>query len=333
MDFTRRQLLQWMAATAAGGAMIPALEGLARAMSAQEDSAPILWINEDGDHLNLLVLLGGDMPPFLELAANHWNLVHYDPLTGVDAKPHGALKGAPVVILEVLPKEAELSGEPPWPFSEIAEAKAAILLGTGACYGDLHQSSEDLDRLEQYCRRHNTPVIKLPGVPVAPHHLVGTLSHLELMGFPDLDRHQRPVLYYGETVCNRCEWRGHLERGQFAGQFGQPGCLMPMGCKGPVTHNSCAVVKWNGGENWCVGAGGPCTGCSEPGYPDHAGLGLYGRLPGDRQGMHSALLQNLRGLGWSFFALATVGMGLRSLRGAFSPGAPRHIRSSQLGGE
>jgi len=63
--------------------------------------------------------------------------------------------------------------------------------------------------------------------------------------------------------------------------LGQPGCLNSLGCNGQNTSADCAVRQWNAGEklgedgvvgvvgeNWCIGAGGPCLGCTEPTFPD-----------------------------------------------------------------
>jgi hydrogenase small subunit len=164
------------------------------------------------------------------------------------------------------------------------------------------------------CRVEKTPLIKLPGIPVPPHHLIGTLSHLQFVGFPRLDAQYRPELYYGETVCATCERRGDLESGRFASALGRTGCLFRLGCRGPITHNTCSSARWNGGVNWCVGAGGPCTGCAEPGYPDHGGLGLYGRVPGDALAAHSFVLENLDIAGKTLFGLTGLGIGIHLLR-------------------
>ncbi len=144
--------------------------------------------------------------------------------------------------------------------------------------------------------------------------LIGTLSHLQFLGFPRLDAQHRPELYYSDTVCQTCERRGDLEAGRFAAALGEAGCLLRLGCKGPVTHNTCSAVRWNGGVNWCVGAGGPCTGCAEPGFPDHAGLGLYGRVPGDQMSARSLVLENLDFGGKVLVALTGLGIGLHVIR-------------------
>jgi hydrogenase small subunit len=50
-----------------------------------------------------------------------------------------------------------------------------------------------------------------------------------------------------------------------------------MGCRGPVTHNSCSTTKWNGGVSFPIGSGHGCLGCSEANFWDDGPL--YKRLP------------------------------------------------------
>ena len=55
---------------------------------------------------------------------------------------------------------------------------------------------------------------------------------------------------------------------------GEGECLYPLGCEGRSTGADCPVRKWNGaaagaaGVNWCIAAGAPCHGCTEPDFPD-----------------------------------------------------------------
>jgi hydrogenase small subunit len=45
-----------------------------------------------------------------------------------------------------------------------------------------------------------------------------------------------------------------------------------LGCKGPVTHNACASLKWNGGTSFPIESGHGCIGCSEPYFWDNGGF-------------------------------------------------------------
>ena len=59
-----------------------------------------------------------------------------------------------------------------------------------------------------------------------------------------------------------------------AAALSMPGCLSPMGCKGVSTYCDCPTRMWNSGAaatpgvNWCIGAGSPCIGCTQPNFPD-----------------------------------------------------------------
>jgi hydrogenase small subunit len=42
-----------------------------------------------------------------------------------------------------------------------------------------------------------------------------------------------------------------------------------MGCRGPVTYNSCGVIRWNNGVSYPIQSGHGCIGCSEPSFWDN----------------------------------------------------------------
>lgn len=327
MTLTRREVLRLLGLTATAGAALAATGALSRALAQAPDRPPILWLNDGGDDLNLLAQLGRELPHFLDLIALRWDLRQWDAVSPVGLAPPAALQPAPIVILESYPPfEATPSAAHAAVQEAVEQAKAVILLGTDACYGGLRLSPDDARRMDALCRRYKTPVIKLPGIPVPVHHLVGTLAHLQFVDFPRLDRWQRPELYYGTVICAHCERRADLEAGRYAGGWGEPGCLLRLGCKGPVTRNTCSQVRWNGGENWCVGAGGPCTGCAEPGFPSHGGLGLYGRVPGDALAPRSFWLGFGDWLGKGLLGLAAAGTGLHMARRLLAPGPERPAR-------
>lgn len=313
---SRREILRWITATAVGGALLPATQGLAQALMNNGSAAPLVWIGPS-DHLNVVTLQGQSSPRFLDLVTMEWDVRAFDPLHAVGYEPKlDALPKAPVLIVESVPEPSWLETPPGGKFqSLVSVAKAAILLGTDACYGGLHTPVADIEAFTALCKARRTPLIMLPGVPVPPHHVIGTLAHLEFFGFPALDMNRRPTLYYGEIVCKHCEHNRDRERGRFAAIFGEPGCLLELGCKGVFTRNSCSRNRWNMRESWCVGAGGPCTGCSEPGYPDHGGVGLYGRITGSRIGRRGGLTSHLESIGLGLLAVTAAGIVLRSALG------------------
>lgn len=195
----------------------------------------------------------------------------------------------------------------------IVVSKAVILLGNEAAYssgrpdGFLNLETELLHLVE-------TPFIKLPGNPVHTRHLVGTLNHLIMYDVPELDEYRRPLLFYSQYICDHCQYRGDFEKGNFVDYFGQrEGCLYLLGCKGPVTKNTCAVEKWNDTSTWCVAAGSPCTGCSEPDYPDNQGLGMYGQLTSDEAPINSFFVRNAATLAQGAFAVTVAGVGIHAV--------------------
>ena len=122
------------------------------------------------------------------------------------------------------------------------------------------------------------PLINIPGCPPIAEAMAGTIAFMISFGkLPELDHLGRPRAFYGETIHDRCYRRPFYERGEFADTFDDEGarrgyCLYKVGCKGPVTYNSCATLKWNGGTSFPIQSGHGCLGCSEPDFWDQGGF-------------------------------------------------------------
>lgn len=122
------------------------------------------------------------------------------------------------------------------------------------------------------------PVVNIPGCPAIPEAFTGTLLHFLVFGaLPELDDLNRPKLFYGNTIHDRCLRRPFYEAGKYAASFDDEGaregwCLYKLGCKGPTTYNACASIKWSGGLSFPVQSGHPCLGCSQPGFWDGGGF-------------------------------------------------------------
>jgi hydrogenase small subunit len=122
------------------------------------------------------------------------------------------------------------------------------------------------------------PIDNVPGCPPIPVVISGVLAHFLVFGsLPELDHLGRPKAFYGQNIHDRCYRRPFYERGEFANSFDDEGarkgwCLYKLGCKGPITYNACATLKWNQGTSWPVESGHGCIGCSEPGFWDFGGL-------------------------------------------------------------
>lgn len=312
--------MKWMGAAAAGMAGLEAFENMAAALTKGEKTPALIWINDHGTDVNLLSLLGNEVPGFLDLVQGHWDVIAHEALMPMlytrGPQPRNQ---APILVVEQIPPYLvkKTSAENPL-LKTLQASKAVVQLGTDACFGGMVIPPSRIDQFDLLCREVKTPVIKLPGVPTPPHHVVGVLAHLEYFGFPRVDGRRRPLIYYGETVCRHCEHQGDLQRGRFAKHYGGKGCLLHLGCKGPITHNTCSKQRWNGGRNWCVGAGGPCTGCSEPGFPDHGGLGLFGNLTGSIAGVNPGVWGNIERIGLGILGLAAGGVFLQGMRRFFA---------------
>lgn len=155
-------------------------------------------------------------------------------------------------------------------------AMAIVALGTCAAFGGIAAGAPNPggyvgtdDFLKS--RKIAKPLINVPGCPPHPDWFVGTVASILLQGLPkaeELDEFKRPKAFYGKLIHENCPRRAYFDEGKFARKFGEPGCLNELGCKGPVTYADCPLRLWNHGTNWCIGAGSPCIGCCEPGFPD-----------------------------------------------------------------
>ncbi len=112
-------------------------------------------------------------------------------------------------------------------------------------------------------------IINLPGCPVNPVNIVGTLVHYMMFDeLPEIDAKNRPKWAYSYRIHDNCERRGHYDMDEFVREWGDDGakkgwCLFEMGCKGPYANLNCSVVKFNEGTSWPVQAGHGCFACGE----------------------------------------------------------------------
>lgn len=150
-----------------------------------------------------------------------------------------------------------------------AKARYIIAAGTCAAFGGPSAARPNPSQSKGVWEIiQDRPVINVPGCPVHPDWLTGTLFHLLLFGLPAVDRYQRPTLFFGQTVHQLCQRRSAYDTGSFATAPGDPGCLFTLGCMGPVTGADCPDRLWNNHLNWPVKASTPCIGCTKAGFPD-----------------------------------------------------------------
>ena len=190
-------------------------------------------------------------------------------------------------------------------------AAAVIAIGTCATWGGIPAAAGNptgamslMDFLgKDYRSALGLPVINIPGCAPLGDNFTETvaaiLMFLQGIGpLPEFDELGRPAWLFAETVHRGCTRAGYYEEGVFAEKFGDKECLVEIGCWGPVVN--CNIVSRGAHDHMggCMAAGGPCIGCTMPGFPDKF-VPFYEAPPG------SAVSSNTS---------RTVGFGIRRLR-------------------
>ena len=159
------------------------------------------------------------------------------------------------------------------------DAAAIIAVGTCAAYGGLPAARPNPTNAVAISDLiKDKPVVNIPGCPPIPTVMTGVIAHFLAFGaLPELDALGRPKAFYGETIHDRCYRRPFYDQGKFAESFDDEAarkgwCLFKLGCKGPVTYNACATMKWNAGISFPIQSGHGCIGCSEPKFWDAGGF-------------------------------------------------------------
>jgi len=160
-------------------------------------------------------------------------------------------------------------------------AAAVIAVGTCATWGGIPAAEGNptgsmsvMDFLgKDFRSAFGLPVINIPGCAPQGDNFTETvfavLLFLQGLGpLPTFDELGRPAWLFQETVHQGCTRAGYYEEGLFAKEYGDPQCLVEIGCWGPVVN--CNIVK-RGAINHmggCMEAGGVCIACTMPGFPD-----------------------------------------------------------------
>ncbi|CAN5719639.1 hydrogenase small subunit [soil metagenome] len=190
-------------------------------------------------------------------------------------------------------------------------AAAVIAIGTCATWGGIPAAIGNptnamsvMDFLgEDYRSALGLPVINIPGcAPIGDNftETVATiLMFLQGIGpLPEFYALGRPAWLFNETVHRGCTRAGYYEEGVFAESYGDPECLVEVGCWGPIVNCNIVARGAQSHMGGCMAAGGPCIGCTMPGFPDKFSP-FYKAPPG------STVSSN---------ASRTLGFGIRRLR-------------------
>ena len=207
------------------------------------------------------------------------------------------IDGVEVLIVEGTLEEGMIKNSIPLQYlleRYASQAKWILTVGTCATFGGIFaRGGEDRngvhfsggERLEEFAEFWEKS-ISLPGCPVQPEILAGTLSLLKEASPLPLDRMHRPKYFYAYTVHDGCTRNEYFEYKIDEHRFGRlEGCMFyEHGCQGTFTHGSCNKILWNG-VNSKTRAGQPCMGCTEPTFPREGlwrtpkHMGIPARMP------------------------------------------------------
>lgn len=148
------------------------------------------------------------------------------------------------------------------------KAKYVLAVGTCASFGGPSAAKPNPSQSLSVPQFLNRKVIRVPGCPSHPDWAIGTIANLIAFGEPELDAQNRPIIFYGITIHDRCPRRSYFDKGIFAAKLGDPECMFKLGCRGPVTRTDCPVRQWNGYVNWPIEDNTPCIGCAGERFPD-----------------------------------------------------------------
>ncbi len=161
--------------------------------------------------------------------------------------------------------------------TEAAEgAKAIVAWGSCASNGCIQAASPNPTGATPVHKIiSGKPIINVPGCPPIAEVMVGTIVHLLAFDrIPQLDGLGRPKAFYSRRVHDTCYRRPNYDAGLFVQSFDDENakrgfCLYKVGCRGPVTYNSCGVMRWNNGVSFPIQSGHGCIGCSEANFWDN----------------------------------------------------------------
>jgi hydrogenase small subunit len=299
---SRRKFLELCAASATTlGLSQSLLPGLVEALTGALQKKPtVLWLQGAACSGCSISLLNSVHPDLKNILSEIINLQHHPQLGGINGTAaiehlrktaeqtkgkfllvvEGAVPTAKqgrycIVVVDAQGKDITFQAL----INELA-GQAALIMAVGTCssYGGVPAAKPNLTE----CKGLNSlvdsqKVVNVPGCPPHPDWMVGTLAQLLMYGRPEVDAFGRPKMFYGGVVHDNCPRRQFFDNSTFALTFGEPGCLLEVGCKGPMTFADCSLRQWNGGANWCIRAGSPCINCTHPEFPE-VSLPLYGRM-------------------------------------------------------
>ncbi len=294
MRLSRRDFLRLAAAAAAAGRLAPAALAKVQGLLLAEGGPRVIWFQGSGcDGCAVSFLNSVHYTTVDDLLINTLDVEFQNNLMAVSgdlavgaAEAASAEPGYVLVIEGAVPTAAGGAYCRLWPGMTMhaavqqyaVNAGYIIALGSCASFGGCSSGAPDPTEAKGVGEvlGDDPRLINIPGCPAHPDWLVGTVVYLLTNGrVPPLDSHRRPAEFFGKQIHQNCFNRQkRCGADVFATELSDEGCMLPLGCKGPLTYADCYIRKWNSpaaganGVNWCVGSRNPCLGCVEPEFPD-----------------------------------------------------------------
>ncbi|MCH9814153.1 MAG: hydrogenase small subunit [Epsilonproteobacteria bacterium] len=292
-EITSKEVNSWISMVTASMQLHPEFEGVVKEGINNLNRVPIIWLELSDCSGNSEAFIKSTHPDIADLIFDYISLDYHELLMSASGDQSESVleniikhdKGTYILIVEgAIPMAMEgkylrigPQGETGLSLLQKCAKDAALILSVGSCAldgGVVAAAPNPTGAVGVSEALQREDVINLPGCPVNPINIVGTLlSYLMFEELPPLDQFNRPLWAYEGRIHDNCERRGHYELGEFVQEWGDEGakkgwCLFEMGCKGPYTNANCPTMKFNKGTSWPVQAGHGCMGCVEVGFFD-----------------------------------------------------------------
>lgn len=287
MNLTRREFIErlWQVVLAAGAANFITFEELLAAP--KQDKPKLVWLHATSCSGCSTAFLDIEQIPVTEILTELVDLVYHPDISlatgdkAMEILDYMATEDSGfILVLEggipvKMPHACVVGERPMTEWVERLARRASTLVAAGTCsaMGGIPKMSGTVTgsmNLREFMiyKGIDKPLVSLPNCPMKPEHLVYTLLHQIRLGrAPKTDELDRPLKFFKHTVHDRCIYYADFQERLYAERIGDEGCLLKLGCQGPVTRNDCMRTGHNHNTNTCIKAGHPCVGCAGERFP------------------------------------------------------------------
>jgi quinone-reactive Ni/Fe-hydrogenase small subunit len=293
LDIGKQEVNSWISMVTANMQLHPSFEQVVEGAVCNLNKVPIIWLELSDCSGNSEAFIKSTNPAIEDLIFDYISLDYHELIMSANSDQSETIlediisnqKGEYILIVEgAVPLALDGKylrigprGETGIELLQKTAKDAALVLAVGSCAldgGVVAATPNPTKAVGVSEALQRDDIINLPGCPVNPTNIVGTLlSYLMFEELPTLDKYNRPLWAYEGRIHDNCERRGNYELGEFVKEWGDEGakkgyCLFEMGCKGPYANVNCPTMKFNGGTSWPVQAGHGCMACTEMGFVD-----------------------------------------------------------------